>query len=342
MGRRGSSPAQRETDCTQCLSNTPFCNSCLLNFSLPFIERLELASSMPLEPDWLNSGFRRFGAIFMMTTANRWANRREVIRRRLLAARIGPVVHIVNGSGVDELHAFQLLRQGMSQRHHQLAASWAHVAVAQHALKLKYESILLVEDDAMFKRGAAASLNRQMVGLEQRTDGLGNWSLMRLGYSYRWSRVLSPCSEKEESQFIVASGPRDIRSSVAVAYRQHGIRTAANMRFYRFSSSKSIDMILSWPPWTSELLAMPPLVSQSSATAPRKVSAHLTSALVLLGKCSNLTSKGALASPAGSVVRAAWDGWNRSGSDEYALSAGLLNCEGVESNLEAASSTVRP
>ena len=77
------------------------------------------------------------------------------MRRRLRGALIGPQVLVVNGTGVDELHAAQILRQGVGQRRHSLAASWAHVLVAQHALKLKHEMILLIEDDAMFKLGAA-------------------------------------------------------------------------------------------------------------------------------------------------------------------------------------------
>ena len=51
---------------------------------------------------------------------------------------------------------------------------------------------------------------------------MGNWSLMRLGYSYRWTRALSRCDATAASQFVVATGPRDIRSSVAVAYRGDG------------------------------------------------------------------------------------------------------------------------
>ena len=274
--------------------------------------------------DWASSGFRHFQGIFLMTIPSRWAERRTVMRRRLRAARIGPVVKVINGSGVDELHAAQILRQGTSQRRHFLAASWAHVVVAQHALRHQFETILLIEDDAMFKHGAATMLGESLARLRaEPSTPLGNWSLMRLGYSYRWTRALSLCNASAESQFVVATGPRDIRSSVAVAYRREGIRRAASMRFYRFSTTKSIDFMLAWAPWTTEHLAMPPLVTQSSATAPRKVSAHLTSALVLLGKCANLTTRGALQSRAGSRVRADWDGWNR--TDQFALSSALLN-----------------
>lgn len=331
MGRSAAAPL--ETDCSQCMANTNFCVKCLQNFSLPFLEHVDFLrddhtskwASPGDRDEWTTSGFSRFQSIYLMTTPRRWEERGEVMRRRLRGALIGPQVLVVNGTGVDELHAAQILRQGVGQRRHFLAASWAHVLVAQHALKLKHEMILLIEDDAMFKLGAATMLNTGLASLDaMRHTPMGNWSLMRLGYSYRWTRALSRCDATAASQFVVATGPRDIRSSVAVAYRGDGIRRAAGMRFYHFAITKAIDMALAMAGlWATEHLAMPPLVAQSSVTAPRKVSAHLTSALVLLGKCANLTTKSALASPAGSSVRAAWPAWNRTG--DLALSATLLN-----------------
>ena len=317
--------------CSACLANSPFCTSCIESFPLPLLETLETLETLPRHQFFKarRKGFGRFDAIFMMTTPKRWAQRRDVIALRLKLAQIGPTVHIVNGSGVDELHRMQLDRQGLTPRFHQLAASWAHVAVAQHALKRRHDSILLIEDDAAFKRDAAELVESMISGMAARqSTAEGNWTLLRLGYSYRWGRTLSPCDKELPGQVVLASGPRDVRSSVAVAYRGAGIRLAAGMRFFRFGTPKSIDIILGHGgPFPSEHLALPPLVVQASATAGRKTSTHLNSALILLGKCANLTLREAALTPAGINVRAAWENgtFSRTAEGELALSTTLLN-----------------
>ena len=90
--------------CSACLANSPFCTSCIESFPLPLLETLETLETLPRHRFFKarRKGFGRFDAIFMMTTPKRWAQRRDVIALRLKLAQIGPTVHIVNGSGVDE------------------------------------------------------------------------------------------------------------------------------------------------------------------------------------------------------------------------------------------------
>ena len=50
--------------------------------------------------------------------------------------------------------------------------------------------------------------------------------------------VPSPCNASVESQFVIRNGVGDIRSSVAVAYRLHGIR---KKRYHWFKEAKDPD-----------------------------------------------------------------------------------------------------
>jgi len=274
MGRRSRhSPGPNATygSCSDCDQRSAFCEACLAHAGLPLLETLPIFSASPEA-----EGFGHFPAIYLQTTAARWERDGARTLERLRKARVGPVVHILNGTAIDETHRKQLARKTGSSKH-KLAVSWVHVAVATHALAAGLRAVLIVEDDARFVANASASVDAIMRRLAAEP-----WTCLRLGYSYRWART---CHYNASEGVAAVPAPKDVRSSVAVGYQGRGLETLAATRFYNFYDPQKMGIDTQLGTMFDEYLALPPLAAQAS-----KIS-HLSTAYALFALCNNISGR---------------------------------------------------
>jgi len=266
--RRGQ---RQVSSCSACLANTPYCAACRQRQQLPLISRDGLRTLRPTQGR--RQGFGLFDAIYVLTTASSWSRSGNETVAHFRGARVGPIVHVVNGTALDEAHSVQLsLKSGEGR--HLLAVSWSHAAVARHALASGFDPILVVEDDVWFLVNASATLDGILRSLPP------TWRCLRLGYSYRRARHCT----FDQTHGVAAVRGRDVRSSVAVAYHGGGIALVANQTFYNFynPSVMAIDTRLSRL-FIEEHLALPPLATQASKLN------HLATAYGLLSICCNVS-----------------------------------------------------
>ena len=250
-------------DCGACVKKSPQCEACLKQFRLPLITTLRNGAAQRV-------GFARFGAIYLLTTWPRWQLLGESVRAQLLSRRVGPEVRVVNGTAVDlQLHRAQLGRATSSGQRHRLAVSWAHTHAAHDALASNASSALVLEDDVRLMANSYLSVDRIMSALASvatwtgvATDPKGVPSCLRLGFAFMWARN---CSWNESSGFATFGKPRDVRSSVAVAYNRAALHLMSELRWYSSGGSPKtcVDTLLGRA-MVVEHLPIPPLATQVS------------------------------------------------------------------------------
>lgn len=110
------------------------------------------------------------------------------------------------------------------------------------------------------------------------TDPKGVPSCLRLGFSFMWARN---CSWNESSAFATFGRPRDVRSSVAVAYNRAALHLMSELRWYISGGSPytCVDTLLGRA-MAVEHLPIPPLATQVS-----KMTRHIGTLYGALSAC---------------------------------------------------------
>ena len=135
-----------------------YCAACIANASLPLIQTLRIPSAE-------GGGFAQFPAIYMLSTAKRWDRLREQVTSNLAQRRIGPLVRVVNGSALDEMHREQMEKTHIPGRRHHVAVTWAHIHIAEFALSRSEYGVLVIEDDAQFNVNASMYVGHMLANL---------------------------------------------------------------------------------------------------------------------------------------------------------------------------------